>query len=353
MAVRHFTRASSEYILVSIGGITAFGPGTAAVIAKKSTDVVGYEFFMGAGIGAGPNNWNLGLNNDTPAFWNGSAEMQAPFTVTAAEGWVLLVMSKATGTVAPRFHKQVLSTGVWTHGNSASTGANSGTPATSMGVGSPATHAGDFFNGHMVAMAMWNTTPANDAAVVALGVDNFADLSALVTGWLATTPRGLWRLDQASTGTAVNDQTANASNQSAISGTSVVTTDEPPFGTTPVNVTPAAVTGTTKVGQTLTADAGTSGTRWTGESSVTGKWQNCATSNGTFVDIASATASTYAAVIGDLTKYIRYLETATGTGGIVTTQASNVVGPVVAAAAFAAVPAHRAAPVLFSVVELT
>src|SRR5680860_848053 len=87
---------------------------------------------------------------------------------------------------------------------------------------------------------------------------------------------------------------------------------------------------TTAVGNTLTAGALTpSG------ATVTYQWQSATTAGGTYTNIASATASTYTLVIGDLGKYIKVVATATGsyTGAQTSAASSLVTTPLAAIAA--------------------
>ena len=58
------------------------------------------EFFISAGGG------------NSLSLWDGSATSQGTVTLTPAEGWALIAVTKATGSAIPRFHKCVLSTGV-------------------------------------------------------------------------------------------------------------------------------------------------------------------------------------------------------------------------------------------------
>ena len=87
----------------------------------------------------------------------------------------------------------------------------------------------------------------------------------------------------------------------------------------------AAITGTAQVGQVLTAGALTpSG------ATATYQWQICATSDGTYADIADATSSTYTPVADDANKFIKVK--ATGTGNYSGTVTSNPTGAVAATA---------------------
>lgn len=94
-------------------------------------------------------------------------------------------------------------------------------------------------------------------------------------------------------------------------------------GLLPVNSVAPAITGTLTVGGVLTTTNGT----WSNSPTFARKWQSSDDVDGPWVDIASATATTYTLVSGDLAKHIRCVVTATTSGGSVTA-ISNVVGPV-------------------------
>lgn len=125
--------------------------------------------------------------------------------------------------------------------------------------------------------------------------------------------------------TATGQQATNES-ATQVSGNTVTVTSG---ASAPSNTVAPAVTGTATVGSTLTTDNGT----WsqTGTPAYTYQWQDCATSNGTFANIASATSSTYTIASGEATKYIKCVVTDTDVNGA-TSASSNVVGPVAAAA---------------------
>jgi hypothetical protein len=239
MNVRHFTRASGDFIAVNVGNTPqAMGPATCVALIKKSSDTSNFEFiFTANSSSADPHNWLFyaGLGGDNKlSLWQGVSDLEAPFTITVAEDWLVVAVSKTSGTTAPRFHKCVLSTGIWTHQDSPSTGADStaGSPSTS-NIGNSSGHTSSgAFDGHILAVATFNTA-LSDAAIEAYSTRNFADFGALVTGWLATTPRTMYRLDQASVATALTDLTGSGADQTAIGGTSVVTNDDPPFGALP------------------------------------------------------------------------------------------------------------------------
>lgn len=210
---RTFTRASSDGITTSIGRLSFnFGPGTAAAIAKKSSDSALMTLIS---LGSGDDvQWYVSGGN-TIGLWNGSALAEA-VTYQASDGWCLVAVTKDTGTVAPRMHKYVYSTNTWTHTNSASTLANSGTPGTGGYIGQK--NGGDNFDGDINIAAVWDTA-MTDIQVEALAYD--------LISWFAAQPRALWLLDQSSTSMKVNDLSGGGANQSAISGTAVSTASVP------------------------------------------------------------------------------------------------------------------------------
>jgi uncharacterized delta-60 repeat protein len=83
--------------------------------------------------------------------------------------------------------------------------------------------------------------------------------------------------------------------------------------TAPANSTPPTISGTAAEGQTLTANAGT----WSGSTPINHRyqWRRCDTAGAGCVDIAAATATTYALVAADVGHTIRVRETASNAYG--------------------------------------
>lgn len=195
----------------------AFGPGTVAVILKRGRDT-NTEVVVRVGA-SGTSSARYGLEIITTALQvrAGNTGISAPtITATVANGWVLLAVTKATGTVAPRFHKYVFSTDTWTHENGASTMGNSTAPASGPVVGANPNGSSPFM-GNIGIAGVWDVV-LSDAEVEAL-VQSEAS-------WLLVLGEATWTFDQASTATAVEDD-AGTSDQSAITGTSVTADDVP------------------------------------------------------------------------------------------------------------------------------
>ena len=216
MSVRRFTSASSEKITLSVGNLGfAFGPGTiAAVVFPTQVTVAAHVFTAGSVTSAtyalrmsAAGKVTLVCNTTTPAAPAGLPAM-------TANAWFLIAATKATGTVAPRYHHYVYSTKTWTHIDSAATAANSGTPGTRAAFGTDNSGAAAFWQGDIAAAGVWNVVLTD------------AQIEALVL-FSPAIPKGLWRLNQDSTGENVLDLTGGGADQSAIVGTSITNVVQP------------------------------------------------------------------------------------------------------------------------------
>lgn len=133
--------------------------------------------------------------------------------------WLIAAVSKAAGTVAPRFHKYLYSTTTWVHANSGSTMADGGTPGASGTLRFGQWGTALFFNGRVAAGAIYNQV-LSDATLEGLTAD--------AQSWLDAGPTGMWLLNQAATTTPVDDVTGNGADETAIVGTNVIVGDDPP-----------------------------------------------------------------------------------------------------------------------------
>ncbi len=225
MSVRNFDGVD-DYITTALGSLGfAFGPGTMAAIFRKADDS-GSEtlLYVGSATTLG-NRYSLFFAGaTTPTIRCGSGTVNSPLLVEAADDWVFVAVTKATGTVTPRWHRYVFGTSTWTHQDAGSTLVNSGTPANSARIGAT-TGPNTFFHGDM------------GIAGVASVVLTDLEIEELVTeeaAWAASGMVAVWPLTQASAATAVQD-TVGAADETAITGTSVTASDIPwTNSTTPV-----------------------------------------------------------------------------------------------------------------------
>ena len=221
---RTFASASSEVITLSLGALGfAFGPGTMAFIGKAASDAA-VKYGLNAGT-ANTTNVSLGLNaSNVVSCSMGNSARAGSTTVVAADGWFLLGMSKATGTVLPRFHIYKYGTNTWVHENAGSSIANV-TPAVAAHL-SGQKGSTNFWNGDIAVAGFWN---------VVLTDAQFEAIAFSLPPWFAPAqPKGLWILDQSAVGQLVPDLSGGGANQSAITGTAVSANSVPiwtPYGT--------------------------------------------------------------------------------------------------------------------------
>jgi fibronectin type 3 domain-containing protein len=178
--------------------------------------------------------------------------------------------------------------------------------------------------------------PTNDSLPTVTGTPQFGQtLTADAGTWSGTSPIAYayqWRRCDASGGNCVDIGGATGSSYtlaaadvgatvrvtvtatnvagsgSATSNASAVVTS-----TAPSNTSPPTISGTAQDGQTLTAGPGS----WAGSQPITYayQWRRCDRNGANCVDIASATASSYALTSADVGATIRVTVTATNAGG--------------------------------------
>jgi hypothetical protein len=227
VAVREFD-GTDDVIEMAIGGLSAvqWTDFTYAFILKRARNATNDRIFSTKTSGDFAR--FEALFNDNPtvnAILNVSrspvdADSESTFTVTTTDAWVLVGVNKASGTNAPRSHKCVMSTTTWTHSNNANTLQNMDTSAGAGGfidVGNTQEFPG-FFQGRMAVGAIWTS---------ALSDGDFETLTGSLQDWVDLSPAALWAFNQASVATPVDDLTGT-SDQTAITGTTVVTGDDPP-----------------------------------------------------------------------------------------------------------------------------
>jgi hypothetical protein len=138
------------------------------------------------------------------------------------DAWILGAWGKPAGSSqTPRFHLYNYDTqAAWTHtdGGAGAISDQNTTPVDRIRVGQWR-NLSERFNGKLAALAVYDTN-LSDAAIEALSVGLQAMLDA--------EPLGLWAFNQDAVTTAVDDLTENGADQTARTGTAVITDDDPP-----------------------------------------------------------------------------------------------------------------------------
>lgn len=185
------------------------GPITVAVLAKAAS-LTGWTGWMISGRKSGSGIWGfLTSNNAGPKLF---AENDFGSGVSGlATGWRWYVMTKASGSAIPRIHVWDLSS-AWTHTDNTSAVADGTGPIDTLILGSNGTNG---WRGSIAVAAAW-TSVLTDAAIEAAMTLKASDTLGAAPTWMV-------RLNQASTATAVTDDTGGGGNQTAIAGTTIDT----------------------------------------------------------------------------------------------------------------------------------
>src|SRR4029079_10361608 len=211
------------------------GTGITIGVLAKASSLAGFTGWLATGREGGGRVWSmLTSNNAGPKlfmendFSNGVSGLST--------SWRWYVVTKASGTAIPRWHIWDLA-GAWSHTNTDNSVGNGTGPIDEILLGLDS--AGTTWRGSIAVAATFNSA-LSDVSVEAAFTNAAADLLDATPGWMV-------RLNQASTGTSVTDDTGGGGDQTALSGTTV-DADDPDFdySLTP----PPDLTATTSMGAT-------------------------------------------------------------------------------------------------------
>lgn len=203
---------TSDVVTLALGGLSTMTFGTVAVLCRRTDNTAWNGAFATRTSGGAAELYiDIAPSGSSNNLWYSFASTaNAGVTVSSTEDWVWTIIAKATASSAPRTHKKVMSTGVWTRANGAAIADATSPLGGSLQIGNA---GGDFFKGDIAAVAVW-TSVLSDAA-----------LDAMSLNWpavLAANPTAAWLLNQASTATSIPDSsTTGTANQTALSGTTV------------------------------------------------------------------------------------------------------------------------------------
>jgi hypothetical protein len=223
MAVREFN-GTSDNIVHSTGGLSGMTYGTVAIIFKTSTTTGDRQYHClitsGAGFAGNPAGQR---DNKLVTFSGGYSTLASPTLTT--DRWWLAVMRKDTGTVNPRWSVYDFTGDAWVHGNGDVARADWTAPGAS-GTIECQFGGAEHWSGRLAVRASWTNEvhwtadASGDTAIEAAG------LETSLQNWVDETPDALWAYNQDPL-SAVDDIVGGA-DQSSVSGTTVVTGDDPP-----------------------------------------------------------------------------------------------------------------------------
>lgn len=212
---------TSDEIRVSLGAMPTTHPMSVAAFMKIAPAGDGVVFSVMTGHDGSQNGaWDFQHHSsDTWVFeFVNSGFAFSTTATTSADGWCLIIVTKATGTTAPRFHRYKVSTNTWVHENMGTAFGGVTRTATSM-------RFANYQGGAWAPMDMeWAGIWAR-----ALSDAEVEELAFSLIDVHASTPSALWKLDQSATGQNLADLTGGGANQSSIAGTSVAAASAPLF----------------------------------------------------------------------------------------------------------------------------
>lgn len=201
-------------IVFSIGNGDITGAITFAAILKRRVSSDTDCIFMKTD---GTNTHGLLINSfDNHVRWiSGNADSIT--AVLAADGWVLVAVTKASGSVAPRYHFYKWLTNTWTHENSSTSVVDP--PSAPTGV----YHLGNYNNiflldGSMLIAGVWDRV-LSDVEIQTLKDGQKA--------WFDAAPKEAWRLNSASSISSFAPSAASV--ESSRVGTTLDTLNSPPL----------------------------------------------------------------------------------------------------------------------------
>lgn len=213
MTVRHFDGVDD---VITAEPISPFftGHGTIAVIWRAAD---GGNQGLISGDAGGFERWSLQPvgGDEVYSDYGGFS----PLHTWSADEWYLTAVTKSTGSSAVRSHSVPMSTGIWTHSDRSTVNEETSGSHT-------ATHFGwslnnnFFLEGEIAVAALWPGIQLSDAEC--------ESLESELINWVDLNPTGLWAFNQESTSDPVLDLSGNGFDQTAITGTSVLTGDDPP-----------------------------------------------------------------------------------------------------------------------------
>lgn len=135
--------------------------------------------------------------------------------------WQWLFASKAAGNTAARLDRSVLGSGSWIHATGTPTYTSAATAITAFLIGA-ADSTGTAVPGDYAIAFEFNRQ------ISTVEAESFVSKTSDIWNASGGRPKAIWELNQASTATSVLDITGGGADQTALSGTTVSTTNDPP-----------------------------------------------------------------------------------------------------------------------------
>lgn len=213
----------------SIGANNYVGDLTLAAVVKLGSgrDAQWRNIITSLNSAGAPQGWSMEVDSGNHLEFSnlGTNDWFTTTTLSSSDGWILVAVTKATGSNHPRFHAYRYSDNSWLFhaaGNGGSAVANGTAPGASgfVNIGGDAGGSTDWFAGDIAVAGIWNSNLA-DAQI--------ENLPFSLQAWFQVMPTGLWTFDQSATSQKVVDISGGGANESSLVGTSVSTNSVPLF----------------------------------------------------------------------------------------------------------------------------
>jgi hypothetical protein len=223
MTVRHFTRASQEYLTFAPGSaLNAVDSDvmTVAWIWRPASVHAGCIVYGADAAGGGSRKWAVNEYSDGNTWFGTDSDGQITGSYTADDEWLLNASANNVAGSDRRAHRYNFTDETWSHTDPGGSVAKTA-PGTldHVRVGRMANSATEYLDGDLAVLAIFDSY---------LSDGNMETLTSGLSAWVALSPVALWAFNQADTSDDVLDLTGNGADQTAITGTTVVTGDDPP-----------------------------------------------------------------------------------------------------------------------------
>ena len=206
-----------DFLEMSIGGLDASLTSMSIVSIIKPVDAAVFRDIL---VVEDPFGFAFSLGSSTQElyFYNGASLVNSSgFFAEASNGWMVIALTKPSGSSVVRWHKYVYGTTTWTHEADVTSIAQPTTPTnlSNVYIGGQTE-----FNGMIACLGYWATTALSD--------EQLEGMTASLSSWETLSPDSLWLLNQSSVTTTVEDR-VGTSDEIARTGTTATSISDLPF----------------------------------------------------------------------------------------------------------------------------
>jgi hypothetical protein len=218
---------SFEWIIAGPGSVATYTAFTMVAVVRRASIATENRVFAlhstsGTSLG-------LTINGGFVRSTIGASSPVFSITLAESDGWALISVSKAAGTVQPKGHRYLYATDSWVHETHASSVADSPLTTSETYFGRYGISTSSLWVGDLAAVAVFPAELSNA---------QIESLPFSLAAWSSAGPSGMWVFDQSVTSQRVLDLTGNGANETNRVGTAVSTESVPilGYGADPIHV---------------------------------------------------------------------------------------------------------------------